>query len=138
MVGDFSGISNLVGDRSPMTPTVVQPLDSTNLVLGNISAPTNSYRWPALSTNRRVFSSHSARSVISRISHFNSSIALSTSSSSLSSLRDILLHLFSTSYVSMLLCLMVPSTIKHGIQILPQLFNTPTSSSTEYDNCMQS
>jgi len=27
MVGDFSGISNLVVDRSPMTPTVVQPLD---------------------------------------------------------------------------------------------------------------
>src|SRR6218665_3130465 len=31
----------------------------------------------------------------------------------------------------------LPSTIKHGIQILPQLFNTPTSSSTEYSNCMQ-
>ena len=26
MVGDFSGISNWVDDRSPMTPTVVQPL----------------------------------------------------------------------------------------------------------------
>jgi len=26
MVGDFSGNSNLVGDRSPITPTVVQPL----------------------------------------------------------------------------------------------------------------
>jgi len=26
MVGDFSENSNLVGDRSPMTPTVVQPL----------------------------------------------------------------------------------------------------------------
>ena len=27
MVGDFSEISNLVDDRSPITPTVVQPLD---------------------------------------------------------------------------------------------------------------
>jgi len=29
MVGDFSGILNLVGDRSPMTPMVAKPLMMT-------------------------------------------------------------------------------------------------------------
>ena len=30
MVGDFSGILNLVGDRSPMTPMVVKPMLLSN------------------------------------------------------------------------------------------------------------
>src|SRR6218665_830276 len=44
MVGDFSEISKMVGERSPMTPTVVQPLLICNIATDDTKEPSSNRR----------------------------------------------------------------------------------------------